>query len=244
MSHMELHLTTHAEDATIALGEALGRALAPGDIIALHGELGAGKTRLVRGIAAGAGADPARVSSPTFVVMQEYACAPGRAISTLVHADAYRLGGPDELESIGWDRIAADLAAHRPVAAVIEWAERIEAALPAGAVRLDVRMAHGVEPDERRLVLTGPDAWTARAGWRGVAAFAGRGEEIAPDAERKTRLPTRCPITGKPVSADSPTYPFFDEKARLADLGRWMSGSYTVSRDLTPDDEDLYPDQG
>lgn len=240
---MELKLTTHAEEATVALGEALGRALAPGDIVALHGELGAGKTRLVRGIAAGSGADPARVSSPTFVVMQEYPCAPGHVLSTLVHADAYRLGGPDELESIGWDRIAADLAAQRPVAVVIEWAERIDAALPANAVRLDVRLSHGVEPDERRIVLTGSDAWLARPAWRGVAAFAGAGGS-APGGEKGARRATRCPITGKPVGADSPTYPFFDEKARLADLGRWMSGAYTVSRELTPDDDDLSPDHG
>ena len=92
---MELALTTHAEEATIALGEALGRALLPGDIIALHGELGAGKTRLVRGIAAGAGADPSRVSSPTFVVMQEYSCATGHALATLVHADQVVLGRGD-----------------------------------------------------------------------------------------------------------------------------------------------------
>jgi tRNA threonylcarbamoyl adenosine modification protein YjeE len=228
---MRFVLTTASEDQTIALGEALGRALLPGDLLALHGDLGAGKTRLVRGIARGAGADPARVSSPTFVIMQEYPCACDAPIRTLVHVDAYRLHSPDELETIGWDRIARELETRRPVAAVIEWAERIDAALPRDNGRLDIRLEHADAEGSRRVTIEGDDAWRARPAWSGV------------ERQPPSRPPTRCPITGKPVPPDSPTYPFFDERARLADLGRWMSGSYTVSRDLLPDEE-IGPDGG
>lgn len=234
---MQLTIATTSEDQTIALGEAIGGILAPGDLLTLHGELGAGKTRLVRGVAKGAGADPTRVSSPTFIVMQEYRCAPGRAITTLVHADAYRLRGADELDTIGWDRIARDLRERRPVAVVIEWAERIDGALPVGAPRLDVRIEHAGAETHRRLTLSADDAWTTRPGWDRVARHA---------AEAATARPaTRCPITGEVVPPDSPTYPFFDERARLADLGRWFSGSYRISREVTAsDDTDAIPEEG
>lgn len=228
---MRLVLTTQSEDRTIALGEALGRLLEPGDVVALHGELGAGKTRLVRGIARGVGADPSRVSSPTFVIMQEYPCDAER-IRALVHIDAYRLGGTDELDSIGWDRLARELAERAPTAAVIEWAERIESALPRGASRLDITLQHvDAHGSGRRITIEADDTVTARTGWESVAQF-----------EKSTRVRTRCPITGKPVSPDSPTYPFFDERARMADLGRWMSGSYSISRDVEPGDAE--PESG
>jgi tRNA threonylcarbamoyladenosine biosynthesis protein TsaE len=221
---MRLQLTTRSEAQTGALGEAIGALLIPGDLLALHGELGAGKTRLVRGVARGAGADERAVSSPTFVVMQEYAVAPDRALRTLVHADAYRLRGTDELETIGWDRIAGALRARRDLAVVIEWAERIESALARlrGASRLDVRIEHA-GTDERRIVIEGDAGWASRGGWTRVQGLA-----------EPARPHTRCPVTGKPVPPDSPTYPFFDERARMADLGRWMSGSYRLTRPLEP----------
>lgn len=215
---MRVALVTRSEEETVALGQALGRVLRPGDCVALHGELGAGKTRLVHGMAGGAGADPGQVSSPTFIVMQEYRCAPGNALEALVHMDAYRLRGTDELETIGWDRVASDLRARRSVALVVEWAERIEGALTAGAVRLDVRLSHGDSAGERRVEIEGSEAWTVRAGWSEVEGL----------ASAASRPATRCPITGRPVSPDSPTYPFADERARLADLGKWLSGSYQV----------------
>lgn len=226
---MRVTLTTNSEDETIALGEAVGRMLLPGDVVSLHGELGAGKTRLVRGIARGVGADAARVSSPTFVIMQEYRGTPGAAVETLVHIDAYRLGGADELESIGWERVARDIEERRPVAVIIEWAERIASSLQfPDTQRLDVRLDHAAA-ETRAITIEGAESWAARAGWTEIAR---RG------SSSRGRPETRCPITGKTVSPDSPTYPFFDEHARMADLGRWMSGSYTVSRNLLPDDEE------
>lgn len=227
---MRVTLTTHSEEETIALGRAIGRVLVGGDVVALHGELGAGKTRLVRGIAEGVGADTSRVSSPTFVIMQEYPCRGGGSLQTLVHMDAYRLQGGDELETVGWDRIASDLEERQPVAAVIEWASRIDSMLPRER-RLDVFLEHaglggGESGGERHVVIEGGDQWQERPEWVNVARLA------TPE-----RQPVRCPITGKLVPADSPTYPFFDERARMADLERWMSGSYRVSRQILPDDD-------
>ena len=96
--------------------------------------------------------------------------------------------------------------------------------------RLDVTLEHvaagATEPGtSRRITVVADDAAVAaRPAWN---AF----------ARTHASVPTRCPITGKPVDPDSPTYPFFDERARMADLGRWMSGSYSVSREVDPDDE-------
>jgi tRNA threonylcarbamoyladenosine biosynthesis protein TsaE len=83
--HTAEHMTT-SEAATEALGQALGRTLAPGDAVLLTGPLGAGKTAFARGMAAGLGADPAEVSSPTFTIVQEYS---GRV--RVQHVDLYRL---------------------------------------------------------------------------------------------------------------------------------------------------------
>lgn len=103
-----------SEAATAALGEQLGGALGPGDVVLLYGDLGAGKTAFVRGMAAGIGANPDAVSSPTFTIVQEYA---GPSM-TLYHVDLYRLE-PAEIDDLGLE----DLVAGDGVVA-IEWAER------------------------------------------------------------------------------------------------------------------------
>lgn len=215
---------TRSEDETIALGATLARVLRPGDVLALDGDLGAGKTRLVRGIAEGLGLDPAQVSSPTYVVIHEYGTATsGRTQTPLFHVDAYRLTGPDDLDSLGWERVMDAFGI-----VVVEWAERMAAALAeepsVGHVRIQAVGASG-----RAITLIAPPAWASRAGWGTVMALA------------QTDLPegwSRCPVTGKPVAPDSPTFPFFDEKAKMADLGRWFTGSYVVSRELTEEDTD------
>jgi tRNA threonylcarbamoyladenosine biosynthesis protein TsaE len=230
------HLTFHtsSEDETITLGAAIGRLLRPGDVLGLDGELGAGKTRLVRGIAEGLGLDPSQVSSPTYVLIHEYTRPSGTSGTTgesgrfveapLFHADAYRLSGPEELDSLGWERVI-----HGFGVVVVEWAERIAAALneePSfGRMRIQ---AEG--PTTRRLDLVVPAAWRQRDAWRGLSALADRA--TAP------RGGTRCPVTGVPVPPDSPTFPFASERARMADLGRWFSGTYMVSRELNENDLD------
>ena len=107
-------METASEEETSAAGEALARTLRPGDVVLLYGDLGAGKTAFVRGMARGIGADAADVSSPTFTIVQEYA----GAAATLYHVDLYRLE-PAEIEDLGLD----DLVAADGVVA-IEWAER------------------------------------------------------------------------------------------------------------------------
>jgi tRNA threonylcarbamoyladenosine biosynthesis protein TsaE len=103
-----------SEAATSAIGESLAGTLRPGDVVLLYGDLGAGKTAFVRGLARGVGANPEDVSSPTFTIVQEYA---GTAV-TLYHVDLYRLE-PAEVDDLGLE----DLVAGDGVVA-IEWAER------------------------------------------------------------------------------------------------------------------------
>lgn len=114
-------LQSHSGEQTEAFGEALGRLLEPGHVVGLVGELGAGKTCFVRGVARGVQVPPQiQVSSPTFTLINEY---PGRVL--LVHADFYRLGDAQELVELGIDEyLGGDCAC------VIEWFDRFADALP------------------------------------------------------------------------------------------------------------------
>jgi tRNA threonylcarbamoyladenosine biosynthesis protein TsaE len=124
----ELRLVAPDPAATRALGERLGRAAAAGDVIALTGPLGAGKTELARGIARGLGV-VGPVASPTFVLVSEHE---GRL--PLFHLDCYRLAGPEEALAAGLlDERGADGVT------VVEWAERLGPALPTG--RLEIQLA-------------------------------------------------------------------------------------------------------
>jgi tRNA threonylcarbamoyladenosine biosynthesis protein TsaE len=124
---LERRLVSPDTDATRALGARLATAAEPGDVIALFGDLGAGKTQVAKGIARGLGID-ATVNSPSFVLMSEYE---GRL--PLFHIDLYRLEGPT-------DAIAGGLLDERQAdgVTVIEWAERLADALPGG--RIEVRI--------------------------------------------------------------------------------------------------------
>jgi tRNA threonylcarbamoyladenosine biosynthesis protein TsaE len=129
-----------SEDATGAIGESLARTLQPGDVVLLFGDLGAGKTAFVRGMARGAGANPDDVSSPTFTLVQEYA----GASLTLYHIDLYRLE-PAEIDDLGLE----DLVAADGVVA-IEWAERWTGR-PTDAIEVRIEEAG----DERRTIRIG-----------------------------------------------------------------------------------------
>lgn len=136
--------------ATRAAGAALGAVLAPGDAVALIGDLGAGKTTFVQGVADGAGvADAAAVVSPTFTLVHEYAA----ERVPLVHVDLYRIEDARELDEIGLD----DHLRRGEAAVLVEWADRFDA-LPAD--HLLVELIH--DGQARRLV--------ARAGGPGAAA--------------------------------------------------------------------------
>jgi tRNA threonylcarbamoyladenosine biosynthesis protein TsaE len=127
---MQLTLITHSETETEALGATLGRLLRPGDVLALVGDLGAGKTCLTRGIARGLGIDEP-VTSPTFILVAEYLTSAG---FPLYHADCYRLEqAAAEAQAIGLDELLLDAGV-----AVVEWAERIEPLLPADHLRISL----------------------------------------------------------------------------------------------------------
>lgn len=131
-------LVSHSAEETEQIGEALGRLLQPGDVVALSGDLGAGKTCLTRGIARGLGITDA-VTSPTFILVGEYTTARG---FPLYHADCYRLGdaAAAEAESIGLDEMMGG-----PGVAVVEWAERIERLLPDETLRIELLVTDDLE---------------------------------------------------------------------------------------------------
>jgi tRNA threonylcarbamoyladenosine biosynthesis protein TsaE len=133
-------LTTHSEAETANAARDLARTLTPGSAVLLSGDLGAGKTAFVRGLAAGLGIDPAEVSSPTFTLIQEYRG--GRF--PLFHVDLYRLNEAREIEELGLEELAeAGVLA-------IEWAEKLPRMLP-DAVRVAIEDAGG---DTRTIHIT------------------------------------------------------------------------------------------
>jgi tRNA threonylcarbamoyladenosine biosynthesis protein TsaE len=118
---------SNSEKDTEDFGAALAEKLPRGSVVAVYGELGSGKTALVRGLARGMGLD-CRVSSPTFTIVNEYT-APGKG--ELFHFDMYRLGSADELFDIGWE----DYLARGGICAV-EWSENVEDAFDGTEVRV------------------------------------------------------------------------------------------------------------
>lgn len=132
------------ESDTAALGAALVKRLKTPSFVALYGELGAGKTALVRGMGETLGTDEVR--SPTFTIVHEYQTEP-----PLVHFDAYRLADADELYAVGFE----DYLTLRAIL-VLEWAERVPEALP--QKRLDITIeGSGEEPRAVRLVPHGEE---------------------------------------------------------------------------------------
>lgn len=138
-------IVSDAPERTRAIGHGLGSAAAPGTVLALSGELGAGKTQLAKGVAEGLGVTTI-VNSPTFVLMNEHV---GRL--RMHHFDAYRLADPEEA-------VDAGLLDDREISGVtvIEWADRLDGWLP--AERIDVRLEPGASPLER---IVSWEAWGA-----------------------------------------------------------------------------------
>lgn len=156
----ELRFVTASTEETIALGERLGKELRAGDVLVLTGDLGAGKTQLTKGIAAGMGVVD-DVTSPTFNILMVYE---GEQMP-LYHFDLYRLDDPDQLEDIGfYDALEGDGPC------VIEWGEQFSDEI--GSERLDVYLTRlddqvgvGEEPSrEVRLVAHGARAEELVAG--------------------------------------------------------------------------------
>jgi tRNA threonylcarbamoyl adenosine modification protein YjeE len=155
MDDRAITATLVGEAATRRLGQAVGRLCERGEVVALCGPLGAGKTTLVQGLAEGLDVPPsAGVRSPTFTLCNEY---PGRC--TLLHIDLYRLGSEEEADDIGFrDRVGTEGVA------VVEWADRFPDLFPAHAIWIELQHSG----DARRATvwgldatqLTGDEAWT------------------------------------------------------------------------------------
>jgi len=137
--NIDFNTILNSPDETIELGRRLGSQLKGGEVIAVCGPLGSGKTHLIKGIAAGAGAEDRRkVNSPTFVVVNEYA---GRL--NIYHIDAYRLDSVSEFEMLGFD----DFCYPQSVV-LIEWADKIESALQA-IDYIRIELAHAGETQRK-----------------------------------------------------------------------------------------------
>ena len=175
----ETTLRTHSPEETERLGEQLGLVARDGDVIGLVGELGAGKTTLVKGLARAMGIK-ARITSPTFTVVQEYS---GRI--RLYHVDCYRLAGPEDLEPLGAD----DWLGSDGVT-VLEWAGQVRQALPADYLEI----ALSTEDDSRVLQVRalGPESsrlaceagFHLGAGGGSARNPFGRGEDPPPSVDR------------------------------------------------------------
>ena len=174
MTVRNLHECSLAWDSTSAeeterMGESLGLLLQPGDVIALFGELGSGKTVLVRGMAGGYGCAKGDVHSPSFTLVNEYVGSPAGAVNggqrRLVHVDLYRIRSEDELPGIGWDEVL-----HSRHVVAVEWAERALRWLPRDHLRVSLETLQG---DRRRLHVqaTGPRSVQLAAAWVEAGGF-------------------------------------------------------------------------
>lgn len=213
-----LSLRSDSESQTMEIARTIAGHLRGGQVIALEGPLGSGKTCFVRGLAVGLGLNPGSVSSPTFVICQEYDNGPSPR-NTLVHIDAYRLSGPDELDTIGWSEMLE--AADAVIA--IEWPSRIAAALPGD--RIEVTFEHAGE--HTRLMTIGGLS----------SSMAERLKTLVDPSSKLDKAAAPCRICGRTVESTAATFPFCSDRCRLADLNRWFNEGYRTSRELQVDDE-------
>jgi tRNA threonylcarbamoyladenosine biosynthesis protein TsaE len=139
-----LKLISDSREQTLEVGRLIGTVLERGDIVALIGELGSGKTCLTQGMAKGLGVEEnVPVVSPTFTLINEY---PGKI--PLIHLDVYRLSGPRDLEDMGYEEYFEGGGI-----IVIEWAEKIRDILPAKTLFVSMRY---IDENTREMILEGP----------------------------------------------------------------------------------------
>ncbi len=141
---MTIDVTTNSANETVKFGQKFGSQLKGGEVIAFYGNLGSGKTHLIKGIVAGLGAEDAvnEVTSPTFVLVNEYS---GRL--EIYHLDAYRLDSIAQFEQIGFDDYC-----HPGSIVLIEWADKVEQALT-GINYIKIELSH-LGPTARRIRIT------------------------------------------------------------------------------------------
>ena len=152
-----LLLVSDSEADTVRIGKSIGHAIRVGDTVLLSGDLGAGKTRMVHGMADGIDS-PIPARSPTFVIVNEY---PGRL--RLSHCDLYRLGSVDEVEELALEERLVDGAL------VIEWPEVGAGALPADVLFL--QLVNGDHEDQRLITFTPTGPSSARLLSRSAAVY-------------------------------------------------------------------------
>jgi tRNA threonylcarbamoyladenosine biosynthesis protein TsaE len=210
---LQVHTRSAAETQHMAAG--LAGVLRAGDVVSIEGELGAGKTCFVRGLAQGLGINPASVSSPTFVIAHEY---DGPRIR-LTHIDAYRIASADDLETIGW----SEMLAARDAVIAVEWPSRIASSLPGG--RIDVAI-DVVSESERLIRISAQRAFNDKL----------QGIGLQPTNSPNTRQ-VKCRTCGKAIDAGVRTYPFCSDRCRMADLGGWFTGAHKLSRPMQADEE-------
>ncbi|MEX0994630.1 MAG: tRNA (adenosine(37)-N6)-threonylcarbamoyltransferase complex ATPase subunit type 1 TsaE [Balneolaceae bacterium] len=121
---------SHSEEETLRLAEKIGKQSVAGDVICLSGELGAGKTRFVKGFVRAFGLDPTQVTSPTFTIIQEYS-----GTLPVYHFDCYRIENVEEVLEIG-----AEEYFYGDGVSIIEWPEKISAVLPEHAIRIEIEV--------------------------------------------------------------------------------------------------------
>ncbi len=158
----QLRLLADREEDTREFGRRLAQALCPGTIVALVGDLGAGKTRLVQALAAALDVPPDEVNSPTFTLVQEYA---GRF--PIRHCDTYRLRDPNEFLDLGLDELFA-----RDGIALVEWADRVTHLLPRDVLTIRIEI---ISPDARLFLVEASGA-SSRAACRRLA-------DLSPNAD-------------------------------------------------------------
>ena len=150
-------MISRSPDETVAIGEALAVSLRDGDLVLLHGDLGAGKTTLVKGIASALGIEDV-VSSPSFSLVNEYDTGRAAAVSRLYHLDLYRLQSEADLASIGFE----DFVAPADGVTLVEWPERAATALPECFLLIEIETVSAHSRRMRFIPVPDNDAWTCR----------------------------------------------------------------------------------
>ena len=154
------HFTSKSTTETIKLGQKIGKSLHKGDVVALCGQLGSGKTVLVKGVAEGLGVSNYNyVNSPTFVILKEY-----RARVPLYHFDVYRLNDICEFSTVGYGEYF-----YGNGVSVIEWADKIKEALPKEHLMINIEI---VSENERKINIKAYGKWYETLLKRCITAFA------------------------------------------------------------------------
>lgn len=133
----QMNFITHSAEETVELGKKIGVLLLPNDVLALSGNLGAGKTTLIQGIAIGAGVKD-YVTSPTFIIINEY-----QGSLPFFHLDLYRTEDAREIEDLGIEEYF-----NRGAVCVVEWAEKMGKMLPKGAKKIEIEY---ISENERKI---------------------------------------------------------------------------------------------